>query len=56
MEGNQARDAGEAFAEFYDYNRDQLRAARDRDMQILLVSFEEYVSKYYDMMFEPRPH
>jgi hypothetical protein len=56
MEGTVARNEGEAFAEMYDYNRSQMRDARDRGMEIKLISFEEYTNKYYDQMFEPCPH
>jgi hypothetical protein len=56
MEQWVARDAAEALSEFYDYNRDEIRAARDRNMKVELVTFEEYTKHFYDQMHHPCPH
>lgn len=55
MEGYLARDEAEALAEFYE-TRTRIRDARDRGMEVHLISFEECTSKFYDRMHETCPH
>jgi hypothetical protein len=56
MEGDEADQEDKAFLEMYDYRPEQVASAKQRGMQMRLISFEQYTNEYYDQMHHPCPH